>query len=120
MMVIVPSGEFFTKTRKEKRLGRTSTYKYKTIHIQVSGCYCGTGVKGSDGRGVILRPALLFILFYFFSTVLRCVQTGMEGEWAPQWDPQCPEMKGKRKQGSGQDLRKGLSRTRRAPRTDPP
>lgn len=43
MVVIVPSGEFFTKTEKRKKLGLTSTYKYKTIYIQVSGCYCGMG-----------------------------------------------------------------------------
>lgn len=34
MVVIVPSGEFFTKT-KRKKLGLTSTYKYKTIHTSV-------------------------------------------------------------------------------------
>lgn len=37
MVVIVPSGEFFTKTKnkKRKKLGLTSTYKYKTIHTSV-------------------------------------------------------------------------------------
>lgn len=111
MVVIVPSGEFFTKNKEQKKLGLTSTYKYKTIHTSVWMLLREGGEKtGVNPFRVRLSSR--------HESLLRPNKSWSGGESAPPGG-KCKERGGKMWAGRRSWGGRGFRRTRRVPLTGP-